>query len=155
MGGTDAIISTLLRQGETTRARPQKGQLGIHYALKCPLFMEEEVDQIWQGHQNFMRQNCTQQEEECDIGKPTLTQYYVSKGVVPKNPLAPEEGMTETLLYNGSLYFTSAESKHKYLELVNQEACWKQLAEMVRKEEEEARQVLFERFDGRVHVNMD
>jgi len=146
--GSDQIFATMV--DTPTTVRPQVGQPGIFFAFKCPASIEKEADSIWLDHERFMR--TTHALQALDGGaKPTVTQYQIAKGLIPKNPLAPEEGMTDNLLYLVSIYFTSHTSKTKHVQLVNDQPCWKTLADVVKSKEA----VTLDRFDGYVHVNMD
>ena len=137
--GVDQILTTLT--DTPTTVRPQVGQPGIHLAFTCPASRAEEADAIWRQHEVWMRQAYA-------LAADNVTQYYVAKGPVPKNPLAPEEGMTESLLYNLSMYFATEDLRSAHM--AKGSAVYKKLAEMVQSSDA----VTVDRFDGFVHVNM-
>jgi len=144
--GSDQIFATIT--DDATTVRPMVGQPGILFAFKCPKVNEAEADAIWSGHEAFMRS--THELDAKDGVKPTVTQYQIAKGFIPKNRLAPEEGMTDDMLYMVSMYFPSDASKAKHLAMVSEQDCWTKLMAAVK-----SANVSLDRFDGAVHVNMD
>ena len=102
---------------EATPFTTSYGEPGIHMAMAVPPEKEAEVDELWKGHEEFMRANHTMGTDGDDSETVRLTSFYITKGKQPVDPMDPSKGETGNIIYNMSETYAAAEGIGKHMEL--------------------------------------
>lgn len=92
------------------------GDPTIHVVLKVPKTLEGEMDAFWNEHEQWMRKNHIMSRTPVD-GKICLTSFNIRKGPAMVDPMHPEKGATDELVYIMSESYVSGDEIKKHLDL--------------------------------------
>lgn len=103
------------------------GDPTIHIVLKVPKDLESEMDAFWSEHEQWMRKEHVMSRTPV-AGKICLTSFNIRKGPAMKDPMHPEKGATDELIYIMSESYLTGDEIKKHLDL-----CGKSMSEWMGK----------------------
>ena len=92
------------------------GRPTINMCLSVPPEKESEMDELFKGHESWMRKQHKMGAEGDDSEMIRLLEFYISKGKEPVDPMDPTKGETGNLLYIMSETYAASEGIAKHME---------------------------------------
>ena len=92
------------------------GRPTINMCLSVPADKEAEIDEVFKGHEAWMRTQHKMGADGDDSEMIRLLEFYISKGKEPVDPMDPSKGDTGNLLYIMSEVYAAPEGIGKHME---------------------------------------